>query len=66
MKRQNAKATWDEGWVGKHVNAPPHDDEAPRKDTTTVHDSDNDVIFYAVEDGVTVAYWRKRRVGFVR
>ena len=66
MRRQNVKATWDEGWVGKHVNGPPHDDDSPRKETTTVHDDGNDVILYGVEEGVTVAYLRKRRAGFVR
>lgn len=66
MKRQNVKATWDEGWVGKHVNGPGPDGDPPRKDSTTVHESDNDVILYGVEDGVTIAYWRKRRAGFVR
>jgi hypothetical protein len=65
VRHQNVKATWDEGWVGKHVNGPPSDD-APRKETTTVHDNDNDVILYGVEDGLTIAYLRKRRVGFVR
>lgn len=66
MRRRIVKATWDEGWSGKHVNSPQYDDEPPRKDTTTVYEDSNDVILYAVEDGLTVAYLRKRRVGFVR
>lgn len=55
--------TWDEGWVGKHVNSPgnPHDDPAR---PMTVHESDDAPLLFVEMNGEKFRIMRSTKVGF--
>ncbi len=63
--KRRIRATWDEGWVGKHVNSPgPNDDR--NKETMQVPDTTDDDPFLFVEmDGQRYAVYKRRPIGFI-
>lgn len=60
------RASWDEGWSGKHVHSPGSDDDR-NKETMTVQDAtDERPLLYVQMDGAKFLVYRKQHVGFRR
>lgn len=57
------RATWDDGWSGRHVHALGPDDP-PDKRSLTVHEPENDTLLYVEMDGARFRVLRREQAGF--
>lgn len=64
MVKRRISATWDEGWVGKHVNSPGSSQDR-NKDTMQVPDTaDDNPLLFVEMDGQRYALYKRRPIGF--
>ena len=63
LKRHNVKASWDEGWSGKHVHSI-GDYNDPQAKPMTVHESDDNTLLFVEMDGAKFRMQRKHKAGF--
>jgi len=59
------RATFDDGWVGKHIHGFGPDEREPVPRAPEVAGTEDRVLFYIVEDGIVCRYTTPNRCGFV-
>lgn len=60
------RAIYDPGWVGRYVHRGRVDSEEAKDKTVTILDGEDYVLYYSIENGHPVAWWKKDEIGFVR